>query len=185
MFIAEVTIRLCHGNARQAEERFGWGRETVRKGLRELDHDIVIVGNFKARGRQPIEERNPQLADDIREVVEPRTQPDPELKSTRRYTNLSAGEVRRALIVQKGWREEDLPAERTLRTILNRMNYRLKRIQKGRPAEIHQLRGNDYPTGVTLTRKEMQPWEARLERAPQLPKYDITIRPLKATAAVN
>ena len=65
--------------------------------------------------------------------MEPKTQTDPELKSTRRYTNLSAGEVRKALIDQKGWSEEDLPAERTLRTILNRMNYRLKRIQKGRP----------------------------------------------------
>ena len=32
-----------------------------------------------------------------------------------------------------GYRDEDLPAERTLRDILNRMNYRLKRIQKGRP----------------------------------------------------
>jgi len=39
--------------------------------------------------------------------------------------------VREALIEQKGYRAEDLPAERTLRDILNRMNYRLKRIQKG------------------------------------------------------
>ena len=61
------------------------------------------------------------------------TQADPELKSTRRYTNLSAAEVRQTLIDQKDWRDEDLPAERTLRTILNRMNYRLRRIQKGRP----------------------------------------------------
>ena len=133
VFIAEVTIRLCEGNARQSEERFGWGRETVRKGLQELQQGIVIVDHFKARGRTRSEERNPQLAEDIREIVEPKTQTDPELKSTRLYTNLSAGEVRKALINDKGWREEDLPAERTLRTILNRMNYRLKRIQKGRP----------------------------------------------------
>ncbi len=73
------------------------------------------------------------LADDIRDIVEPKTQADPELKSTRRYTNLSAAELRRAIIDQKGWSEADLPAEHTLRDILNRMNYRLKRIQKGRP----------------------------------------------------
>jgi hypothetical protein len=36
-------------------------------------------------------------------------------------------------IAQKHYREEDLPAERTIRDILNRMNYRLKRIQKGKP----------------------------------------------------
>jgi hypothetical protein len=29
--------------------------------------------------------------------------------------------------------EAELPSERTLRDILNRMNYRLKRIQKGKP----------------------------------------------------
>jgi len=133
LFVAEVTIRLCQGNARQSEERFGWGRETVRKGLQELRQGTVIADNFKARGRTRSEHRNPQLAEDIREIVEPKTQTDPELKSTRRYTNLSSREVRQALIDQKGWPEEQLPAERTLRTILNRMNYRLKRIQKGRP----------------------------------------------------
>ena len=133
VFLAEVTLRLCDGNARQAEERFGWGRETVRKGIEELRTGTPAVENFRARGRTRVEERHPKLADDIRDIVEPKTQTDPELKSTRRYTNLSAGEVRKALINDKGWPEEDLPAERTLRTILNRMNYRLKRIQKGRP----------------------------------------------------
>ena len=76
--------------------------------------------------------RSPQLAADIRAIVEPRTQADPELKSSRRYTTLSAKEVRQALLA-KGYRAVDVPAERTLRDILNRMNYRLKRIQKGKP----------------------------------------------------
>lgn len=133
LFVAQVTVRLCQGSARLCEERFGWGRDTIRKGLQELEPEVVIVDNFKARGRKRSEERNPQLAEDIREIVEPKTQTDPELKTTRRYTNLSATEVRQALIKQKGWRKKDVPAERTLRTILNRMGYRLKRIQKGRP----------------------------------------------------
>ena len=138
IFVAEVTLRLCEGNARQAEERFGWGRETIRKGLKELRTGTPAVDNFEARGRTRLEERHPRLACDIRDIVEPKTQADPELKSTRRYTNLSAAEVRRSLIDQKGWRDEDLPAERTLRTILNRMNYRLRRIQKGRPLKKTQ-----------------------------------------------
>lgn len=134
LFMAEVTIRLCQGNARRAEEQFGWGRETVQKGLRELEQDIVILDRkVKPRGPARREDRNPQLAKDIRDIVEPKTQTDPELKSTRRYTNFSAREVRKALIHDKGWPPEDVPAERTLRTILNRMGYRLKRIQKGRP----------------------------------------------------
>ena len=31
-FQAEVAAELCGGNARHAERRFGWGRETVEKG---------------------------------------------------------------------------------------------------------------------------------------------------------
>lgn len=132
LFIAEVTIELCEGSERLSEARFGWGRETASKGMRELREGVVIE-RAAGGGRPNWEQRDPPLAADIREIVEPKTQTDPELKSGRRYTNFSAGEVRKALIEQKGYREEDVPAERTLRDILNRMGYRLKRIQKGRP----------------------------------------------------
>ena len=40
--------------------------------------------------------------------------------------------MRRALI-DRGYPQEKLPSGRTLWDILNRMNYRLKRIQKGKP----------------------------------------------------
>src|SRR5713226_9001283 len=133
LFIAEVTLTLCAGNVRQSEERFGWGRATAEKGLRERASGVRCLENFPARARRRWEERHPQLAADIRAIVEPKTQADPELKSSRRYTNLSAAEVRQALIEQKGYREQEVPAERTMRNILNRMNYRLKRLQKGKP----------------------------------------------------
>jgi hypothetical protein len=132
LFQAEVTTALCGGCARQAERRFGWGRETVEKGLHELQHGLRCREDFAARGRQRSEQKDPQLAADIRAIVEPHSHTDPELKSSRRYSNLSAAEVRDALI-QKGHPEEGLPSERTMRDILNRMNYRLKRIQKGKP----------------------------------------------------
>src|SRR5258708_36170056 len=131
-FQAEVVTALCGGNARQAEYRFGWGRETVEKGLHEQHHGVRCLENFVARGRQRSEEKDPRLAADIRAIVEPHTYADPGLKSARRYTNLSAAEVRDAL-VRKGYSQEALPSERTMRDILNRMNYRLKRIQKGKP----------------------------------------------------
>lgn len=132
-FVAEVTLRLCQGNARQSEERFGWGRATAIKGMRELRSAIRCLENFSARARKRSEELQPQLARDIAAIVEPHTQADPELKSQRRYSNLSAREVREALITHKGYRPDALPAERTLRDILNRMGYRLKRIQKAKP----------------------------------------------------
>src|SRR5512142_3289280 len=132
LFLAEVATELCGGSARQAERRFGWGRDTVERGLHELRHGVRCLENFAARGRQRCEQKDPQLAADIRAIVEPHTHADPELKSSRRYTNLSAAEVRQALI-DKGYPRQGLPSERTLRDILNRMNYRLKRIRKGQP----------------------------------------------------
>lgn len=133
LFIAEVTEALCDGNPRSAERRFGWGRETIQKGLHEWRSGLRCVENYAARGRPRWEAENPQRAADIRAIVEPHTQADPELKSARRYTNLSAAEVLAALREQKNYRPEDLPGERTMRDILNRMDYRLKRIQKGQP----------------------------------------------------
>jgi hypothetical protein len=131
LFQAEVTTALCGGCARRAERRFGWGRQTVVKGLHELRHGIRCLEDFAARGRRRSEE-DPRLAADIRSIVEPYAYADPELKSPRRYTNLSAREVRDALIA-RGYTDEELPGERTMRDILNRMNYRLQRIRKGKP----------------------------------------------------
>ena len=133
LFMAEVTLELCGGNARQAERRFGWGRETVTKGCQELNHGIRCQENFAARGRPRAEDAKAQLAQDIRDLVEPHTHADPELKSSRRYTNLSAREVLELLHTKKGHAKEDLPSERSMRDVLNRMGYRLKRIQKGKP----------------------------------------------------
>src|SRR5512144_158355 len=132
LFQAEVATALCGGCARQAERRFGWGRETVEKGLHELQHGMRCLENFAARGRQRSEQKDPQLAADIRAIVEPHSYADPELKSSRRYSNLSAAEVLAALIT-KGYPKQELPSERTMRDILKRLNYRLKRIQKGKP----------------------------------------------------
>ena len=133
-FLGEVCLGLCDGNARQTEARFGWGRETISRGLEEHLLDPVDARAIKSnnRGKQRSEDANPQLKLDIELIVEPHTHTDPELKTDRRYTNLSAKEVRRALL-DRGYSKKEVPSERTMRDILNRMNYRLKRIQKGKP----------------------------------------------------
>ena len=132
LFQAEVAAELCGGNARQAERRFGWGRDTVATGLHELRSGLRCREDFAARGRQRSERRGPRLAEDIRAIVEPHAYADPELKSARRYTNLSAAEVRTASIT-RGYLEDRLPGERAMRDILDRMSYRLKRIKEGKP----------------------------------------------------
>jgi hypothetical protein len=134
MFLADVCLKLCDGNTRQAESRFGWGRDTVAKGMeeRQLNPEELAARKSGNTGKKRSEDLNPQLAIDIRLIVEPHTHTDPELKTERRYTNLSAREVRQALLAL-GYSEKSVPRERTMRDILNRMNYRLKRIQKGKP----------------------------------------------------
>ena len=133
LFQAEVANALCGGSPRAAERRFGWGRDCVEKGLHEAASGLRCVENFAAKGAIPCEVKDPQLAAGIRAVVEPHTQADPELKSSRRYTNLSAAEVVQALKDRYGYADDQLPRERTMRDILNRMGYRLKRIQKAKP----------------------------------------------------
>jgi len=134
MFQAAVCLKLCDGNTRQAEYRFGWGRNTVAQGLeeRKLNPEELASRKSGNGGKKRSEDQNPQLKIDIRLIVEPHTQTDPELKTDRRYTNLSAAEVRQALL-DRGYSKAEVPSERTMRNILNRMNYRLKRIQKGKP----------------------------------------------------
>jgi hypothetical protein len=133
LFQAEVANVLCHGSPRAAERRFGFDRNAMATGLHEARTGLRCVERFAARARPRTEVQDPQLAADIRALVEPATQADPEVKSARRYTNLSSREVRAALAAQKGYTPDRLPSERTLRDILNRLGYRLKRIQKAKP----------------------------------------------------
>lgn len=133
LFQAEVAAALCGGSPRAAEARFGWGRDSVATGQNEARTGLRCAEDFPAKGALPREEKEPQLAADVRAIVEPATQADPELSSPRRYTNLSAREVLEALRDQKGYAPDRLPSERSMRDILNRLGYRIKRIQKARP----------------------------------------------------
>ena len=49
---------------------------------------------------------------------------------------------------------------------------------RGQPPTLKRLHG-EYPDGVRITKKDMKPYEARLQRSQALPKYDIVIRPSK------
>jgi len=133
LFQAGVADALCHGRPRAAERRFGFDRHAVATGQHEARSGIRCVEDFAARARPCAEVKAPQLAAAVRAIVEPHTQADPAVKSARRYTNLSAREVLQALRDQKGYTDGRLPGERTMRDILNRLGYRLRRIQKAKP----------------------------------------------------
>ena len=133
VFMARVVKMLGPGGQSLAARELGWCRDTVRKGLRELDSGERIRDNFSARGRKKAEEKLPSLLKDIRAIVDGQSQTDPTFQSERLYTRLSAAEVRRQLILQTGYQEEELPGEETIRVKLNGLGYRLRAVQKSRP----------------------------------------------------
>jgi hypothetical protein len=64
------------------------------------------------------------------------------------------------------------------------MQQALRMTWLGKHPVVTSLAG-DYPDGVRLSKKEMKPYEARLERSKTLPKYDITIKPKSSKRQVN
>jgi len=132
-FMAGIVQALGYGGQSLAARELGWCRDTIRKGMRELESGIPIEDNFAARGRKRTEEKLPNFLQDIRDIVDGQSQTDPSFQSTRLYTRISARAVRQALIEQKGYSDEELPTEETIRVKLNELGYRLRAVQKSRP----------------------------------------------------
>ena len=132
-FMGQIVKSLGRGGQSYAAQTFQWGRNTIRKGLQELESGKPIEDNFSARGRKKAEEKLPNLLTDIQAIVDGQSQTDPTFQSTRLYTRLSASEVRKQLIEQKDYTDEELPVEETIRVKLNMLGYKLRDVQKSRP----------------------------------------------------
>jgi len=132
-FMARIVKSLGYGGQSYAAREFHWGRNTIAKGIHELENGEPIADNFSGRGRKKAEEKLPNLLSDIRSIVDGASQTDPTFQSTRLYCRLSAATVRRELVVQKGYQDEELPSEETIRVKLNDLGYKLRAVQKSRP----------------------------------------------------
>ena len=132
-FEAQVTIDYFDSKPYLAEKFIGWDRKTIALGLNEHRTGIVCIDNFKARGNKRTEVKNPQLKVDIVALAEPQSQTDPKFQTLFKYTRITAKSMRIALITEKGWQDKDLPCEKTIGDILNRLGYRLRRVQKAKP----------------------------------------------------
>jgi hypothetical protein len=133
VYMARVVKALGRGGQWFASQEFGWDRNTIRKGTRELETGFMCHDNYAARGRKRAEERLPQLLTDIGAIAEQHSQTDPKFQSTRLYLRLSAASVRQRLIEQKGYSEQQLPSEEVIRQRLNELGYHLKRVKKVNP----------------------------------------------------
>jgi len=132
-FQAKVVKMLGKGGQRQAEEELNWNRGTIRKGQEELTGKFGYLDQFKQRGRKPVEHHLSNLLVDIKAIADAASQTDPTFQTTQLYIRLSAAEVRKQLIEQKGYSDEELPCVDTIGTKLNKLGYSLKKVKKSQP----------------------------------------------------
>jgi hypothetical protein len=131
-FQAQVVLDHCNGNTSHAKTLFGWDQPTTRKALQERETGETIPDKQR-KGRTSFSEKLPNLQADIRSLVDPNSQTHPTFANTFRYTRMTAKAVIEALVREKGYKKEELPALSTMRELLGKMGYRLRRVQKTKP----------------------------------------------------
>jgi len=137
--MGDVTLTLLDGKQRVAETVFGWGRQAVELGIHECRSGISCLSDISARRKPTTEEKHSGLLSDIHAIMDPHSQAQSSLRTTLLYSNMTAKAVHAALL-QKGWTSESLPTVRTLSSLLNRQNYRVRsvakaKVQKKRPKQ--------------------------------------------------
>jgi len=146
LFMARTVKELGAGGQRRAERALEWGRMTIRKGTHELESGFTCLDAFSARGRKRVEVHLPHLLSDIKAIVDSQSQADPQFRTTRLYTRLTAAEVRQQLIAHKGYPDDALPTVPTITTKLNALGYYPKKVAKSQPPKKSQKRTRSSPT---------------------------------------
>ena len=131
--MAQIVIALGRGGQRRAMRELGWNRNVIIKGIKELKSGLRCIDDYSSRGRKPSEQHLPNLLDDIKAIVEPVSQVDPTFRTDQNYCPLTAGEVRRRLIDEKNYIDEELPKERTIRSKLNELGFKPQKVAKSKP----------------------------------------------------
>jgi Rhodopirellula transposase DDE domain len=149
LFLARTVRALGEGGQRQAEEELGWNRGLIRKGEHELKSGVVCVDAFNQRGRKRCEEHLPNLLKDITAIVDGQSQADPQFRSARLYTRLTAAEVRRQLVTTYHYTDAQLPTTATITTRLNEQGYTLKKVAKTQPQKNSR---KPMPSSITSKR---------------------------------
>jgi len=140
LFMARTGKELGPGGQQRAARALRWGRMTIRKGLHELDSGVICIDAFALRGRKRAEAHLPNLLTDIQAIVDSQSQADPQFRSRRLYTRLTAAEVRRQLMAHKGYADTVLPTAETIGTKLNALGYFPQKVARSQPQKNFQQR---------------------------------------------
>lgn len=132
MYLGQLALNLGKGGRSLVSRELGISRQTLRKGIREVESGQIQVDNFQARGRKSLDEKCPEMIEAIREIVDGASQIDPKFTSTRLYTRLSAKEVRKQLI-KRGFKEAELPTNQTIFNKMVSLGYKRKKVSKTKP----------------------------------------------------
>lgn len=141
LFMASVVVQMGRGGQSRMAKELGWNRGLIRKGLHELRTGLTCMDGFSSRGRKSWEERQPSLVQDIQAIVDAHSQTDPTFRTTRLYRRLSANEVRRQLLEEKGYTPDQVPCERSLCDLLARLGYHPRKVVKSKP--LRKLKETD------------------------------------------
>lgn len=128
LFMAQVVKMLGPGGQRFAEQELGWNRGTIRKGMRELAQGAPIRDRLSARGRKRAEEKLPGLLVDVQQILLQEDSTDRITKTVR----LSTQAVRERLVATRGYRDEELPTNETLRVKIRGLGFRFFQRGQGR-----------------------------------------------------
>lgn len=101
--------------------------------MHEVERGIVCQDAFSLRGRKRSEDHLPNLLSDITAIVDSQSQADPQFRTARLYTWLTAAGVRRQLIAEMCYTSEELPTAETIATRLNDPGYFPKKVAKSQP----------------------------------------------------
>ncbi len=125
-FVAQVTNKYLEGSSRKAESKFGWNRNMVALGLKELESGIVCLPDYSKRCNQKTENIYPDLVKEIEEIIENDVQTDPKFQTNKKYCKITAKEVCEQLSQKEKYSSFTFKI-RSMNNILNRLGYSLKK----------------------------------------------------------
>jgi hypothetical protein len=132
-FQAEIATEYCNANPRQTESWFGFNRHAVQRGLLEKEAGKTLRKTPERRGRPKVEDKLPQLAQLTDQALSETAQMDPKFQTTIAYTRVTGKQLRESFAQTLGIAVGKLPVARTLRRLMNRRNFSLRRVRKTQP----------------------------------------------------
>lgn len=124
----------CNGSTRHAETVFGWNRKAVASGIRESEGPPAKSGTEQeTRGRPSLERTHPELVTQADQLLGTQSQVDPKFQTETLYTRMTGESLRAALAESLNTPISRLPTTRTLRRLMNRRGFSLKKVRKTIP----------------------------------------------------